>query len=272
VKRLEVHGEAGRLAVWTYRPGPGGEPRTPVLFVHPINLQGACWAGVAPQLAGRLSLLPDLRGHGDSAADGPFGVEEWATDCLSAMDAAGVERAHVVGASLGGPIAVHLAVHVPDRVASIVAIGSALAIRGAEVEEVLAVLREKGVAGMFREVIPQISVAPGTSTEVIERILSLANPNDVETVAAIWGATISDDVTDIAPRVGCPVTVATGEHDLTCPVEQGAAMADRLSTRLVVMPSLGHLPMLEDPAATAALITEHLSRVEREGVPAERGA
>jgi pimeloyl-ACP methyl ester carboxylesterase len=178
------------------------------------------------------------------------------------MDAAGVERAHVVGASLGGPIAVQLAADVPGRVASVMAIGSALAIRGAEVSEVLAVLREKGVKGMFREVIPQISVAPGTSQEVIERILDLANPNDAETVAAIWGATISDDVTDLAPLVRCPATVVTGEHDLTCTPDQGRVMAEALSTSLVLMPGIGHLPMVEDPAATARVVADHLERAE----------
>jgi pimeloyl-ACP methyl ester carboxylesterase len=124
---------------------------------------------------------------------------------------------------------------------------------------------------MFREVIPQISVAPGTSPEVIERVLALANPNDIETVAAIWGATISDDVTDLAPLVRCPATVATGEHDLTCTPEQGRAMAERLSTSLVMLPGIGHLPMVEDPAATARLVAEHLERVEPAGVAVERG-
>jgi pimeloyl-ACP methyl ester carboxylesterase len=117
---------------------------------------------------------------------------------------------------------------------------------------------------MFREVVPQISVAPGTSEDVIERILDLANPNDAETVAAIWGATIAADVEPLAPKVRCPVLVATGEHDRTCTPEQGAYMAERLSTSLVVMHDLGHLPMLEDPPATARLLSAFLAPIATE--------
>jgi 3-oxoadipate enol-lactonase len=123
---------------------------------------------------------------------------------------------------------------------------------------VLEVLREKGVQGMFREVIPEISVAPGTEPAVIDRILELANPNDVETVGAIWGATIASDAGPYAPSVRCPVLVLSGEHDKTCTPEQGADMARRLGTDLHVMPGVGHLPMVEAPEDLARRVSEHL--------------
>jgi 3-oxoadipate enol-lactonase len=263
MERFEIDGPAGRLRGWVDGPRDGGP--LPVLFAHPINLQGACWDGVAGALEpARFCLLPDLRGHGSSDPGGPYGLEHWAADLLAVLDHFGVERAHVVGGSLGGPLAVYLAAEVPDRVASITAIGAALRIEGADVSAVLEVLREKGVQGMFREVIPEISVAPGTEQAVIERILELANPNDVDTVGAIWGATIASDAGPYAPAVRCPALVLTGEHDKTCTPEQGAEMARRLGTELEIMPAVGHLPMVEAPAALARIVSERLRACDAE--------
>jgi pimeloyl-ACP methyl ester carboxylesterase len=250
---------AGELAGWSL--GVRGRGPTPVLFVHPINLQGACWRAVAEALKPeRFSVMPDLRGHGRSFASGPFGLDPWVDDCVSAMDRFRLDEVHVVGGSLGGPLAVQLAVRHPARVRSITAIGSALKISGENPESVLGVLREKGVKEMFREVLPQISVAPGTSEEVIDEILELTNPNDAETVAEIWGAAIASDVEPIAGSVRCPVLVINGEFDATCTPEQGERMAEALGTELTVLPGSGHLPMFEDPVALAALVSPHLER------------
>lgn len=258
---FKIRGPAGELAGWTM--GPRDGEQAPVLFIHPINLQGSGWQEVCAQLPGRrLCLMPDLRGHGSSSAAGPYGIDEWSGDCLAVLDHFEVERAHVVGGSLGGPLAVNLAATVSERVVSISAIGSALAIRGDDVSAVLDEIAEKGVRGMFREVIPRISVAPGTSEPVIEKILEAANPNDGETVAAIWGATIAADVTDAADAVTCPAQVITGEHDMTCTPEQGEEMARRLRTKLVTLPGVGHLPMYETPHALARIVAEHLESTE----------
>jgi pimeloyl-ACP methyl ester carboxylesterase len=112
---------------------------------------------------------------------------------------------------------------------------------------------------MFRDVIPEISVAPGTDPAVIERILELANPNDVETVGAIWGATISADSRPLAARVTCPAMVISGEHDRTCTPEQAREMAAALGVELRILPGVGHLPMVEEPGPLAALVSEHLA-------------
>ncbi len=256
---FSIQGPAGRLHGWTA--GPRDADALAVLFAHPINLRGACWERVAARID-RFAVMPDLRGHGQSDAAGPYGLEEWGADLLAALDHHELERVHVVGGSLGGPLSVYLAATVPDRVASITAIGSALKIEGDDVSAVLAVLREKGVQGMFREVIPQISVAPGTDQAIIDDILELANPNDVETVGAIWGATIAADSAPLAGDVRCPALVLSGEHDLTCTVEQGRAMAAALGAPFQVLDGVGHLPMVEAPAPLAAAVAAHLDASE----------
>ena len=115
---------------------------------------------------------------------------------------------------------------------------------------------------MFREVLPQISVAPGTPQSTIDEILELTNPNDAETVAEIWGATIAADVEPIAASVQCPALVINGEFDATCTPEQGEQMAAALGTHLTTLPGSGHLPMFENPKALAALVSRHLEQAD----------
>ena len=76
------------------------------------------WDPVAPGLAERHRVLSfDNRGIGESEKpEGPYTARMMADDALQVLDEAGVERAHVVGASLGGMIAQELAVLAPERV------------------------------------------------------------------------------------------------------------------------------------------------------------
>lgn len=254
-----IPGPAGRLACWTR--GSGNDDQTPVFFVHPINLQGACWVEVVRHLSGRYCIMPDLRGHGGSEAIPPYGVEGWAADCLAVMDHFDIERAHFVGGSLGGPIAVHLAAEYPSRVASVASFGGALAIEGEDPEAVNDILQQLGTKGMFRSVLPTISVGPDTNPVTMEWILALANPNDVGTVDAIWRATLAADVRPHVSSVEVPVLVANGEFDRTCTPDQGREMADAFGTKLRILPGVGHLPMCEAPELVAFVISEHLDQI-----------
>lgn len=255
-----IPGPAGELACWTQ--GSESDTGLPVFFIHPINLQGACWVEVVRHLAGRRCIMPDMRGHGGSSATPPYGLEHWADDCIAVMDHLGIERAHLVGGSLGGPIAVHLAAKHPERVASIASFGGALAIEGDDPEAVTGILAELGTKGMFRSVLPTISVGPDTDPVTMEWILALANPNGTDTVDAIWRATLAADVRTLADAVEVPVLVANGQFDRTCTPEQGQEMAEAFGTKLRVLPGVGHLPMCESPELVAFVLGEHLDQVE----------
>lgn len=255
-------GPYGRLRVWSSGMDEGGSP---VLLVHPINTQGEIWDRVVALLGpGRRYVMPDLHGHGGSDADGGFGLQEWTDDLRVVIDeVVGDGPFHVVGGSLGGTLAVCLAAAYPERVLSLTAVGSSLNFDSIEVEEVLATFDRLGIPGTFEEVFPTLTFAPGCSTEIIDRGLELANHNDVETVKRIWYATITSDAVDLAPQVHCPSLVITGELDATCPVPLGLEMARALGTEHVVLPSIGHLPMLECPPRVAALVGAHLRRHDR---------
>jgi pimeloyl-ACP methyl ester carboxylesterase len=101
------------LVYWSW---PGDDP--PVLLLHGIGNYGRYWDLFADAIAGRLRLVaPDARGHGESGRprDG-YAPEDFVADALAVLDAAGIERAVLVGHSMGGLHSIHLAARHPERV------------------------------------------------------------------------------------------------------------------------------------------------------------
>ena len=94
----------------------------PLLLIQGLGYGRWSWAPIVPALAERYRVLWfDNRGIGDSdKPDGPYTAKLMAGDALQVLDEAGVERAHVVGASLGGMIAQEVAAGTPERVDKLV--------------------------------------------------------------------------------------------------------------------------------------------------------
>ncbi|WP_206240546.1 alpha/beta fold hydrolase [Novosphingobium terrae] len=103
-----------------------GEGR-PVLLLHGISNSGRAWAPQVPALveAGYRVIVPDHAGHGASGAlDGPFGVSDMANDTLALLDHLQIETADMVGLSLGGMVALELALRSPERFGRLVVANS----------------------------------------------------------------------------------------------------------------------------------------------------
>ncbi len=259
---IAVEGPAGTLTGWVR---PGADPASaPVLFVHPINMQGRIWFDVAERLGPERTLyLPDMRAHGGSDSAGAFGLDEWLSDLEAVLDAFDVDvPLHVVGGSLGGSLAVCLAAARPEQVLSIAGIGSSLNFAGADAKDVLDVFDEYGVPGTFEKVFPEITFGPRVDPAVIRLGIALANPNPVEIVKRVWEATVYSDSAPRADRVRCEALVLTGEFDGTCTPELGMHMARSLRTELTLLPDIGHMPMLECPDRVATLLARHFAAAE----------
>ncbi len=111
--------DAVRLRAWEWA---GDAPAT--LLLHGIANYGRYWDLFADAIAGRLRLLaPDARGHGASARpDAGYEPTEFVADALAILDACAIDRALVVGHSMGGSHAIDLAGSHPDRVLGLVAV------------------------------------------------------------------------------------------------------------------------------------------------------
>lgn len=127
--------QGGELAVGEWQPARGlpesaraGENHA-VLAVHGITGNHLCWPYLVDTVADAHVVAPDLRGRGGSCnVPGPYGLAGHADDMLRVLDHAGIQRAVVVGHSMGAFIALLLANRHPDRVSSLVLVDGGLPI------------------------------------------------------------------------------------------------------------------------------------------------
>jgi lipase len=120
--------DGGELVATVWRADASG---TPVVAIHGITANHRSFAPLAARLESPL-LAVDLRGRGGSnALPGPYGLEQHAADVAAAMRAAGIERATVVGHSMGAFVAVRLASAHPELVAALVLVDGGLPLRPA---------------------------------------------------------------------------------------------------------------------------------------------
>jgi lipase len=152
--------------------GPADGP--PVLMVHGVTNTGRRFRELAEEhLAGLRVLAPDLRGHGLSTWDPPWGAERHVADLLETLDRAGVQRPVVVGHSFGGMLGLHLAATAPERVAALVLLDPAVALdparAGAEAE---AARTDEGWAGVEEARAARLSLRPPQSRHTVEEDLA----------------------------------------------------------------------------------------------------
>jgi pimeloyl-ACP methyl ester carboxylesterase len=127
-ERLDVAVQGGALA--TFRLSKGEPGAAPVLAIHGITGTSRAWLPIARALDARVSLVAvDLRGRGRSnELPAPYGMAAHAADALAVLDRLGIERAVVVGHSLGAYITARLAADHPDRIAAVVLVDGGLTI------------------------------------------------------------------------------------------------------------------------------------------------
>jgi len=132
ITRFDIPVAGGTLALFRLDDGPG--TAEPVIAVHGITANSRAWLPVARALEGRAALLAvDLRGRGASSSlPPPYGMEAYARDLLAVLDACGLERAVLVGHSLGAYVVARLAADRPERVRAAVLVDGGLTSPGLE--------------------------------------------------------------------------------------------------------------------------------------------
>ena len=244
---------AGPLA---YARAGAGEP---VVFLHGLALDRQAWETVAALLAPAYDTIRlELRGHGATPrATAPHFHHE---DVAAALDALGVDSAHVVGLSLGGAVAVDLALAHPGKVRSLALVDSALEGHEWSAEwrrgfrAVRAVGHEHGAAAArdawARHPLFSALVRPHLERDDGVRWTTpqLARPLDPPAAGRL-------------AEIRVPALVVVGERDQP----DFRAIADFLASRIpgarqVVLPGTGHVAPLEAPELLADTLREFLAR------------
>ncbi len=238
----------------------------PLLLVMGLGYGRWGWEPILAPLAERYRVLVfDNRGYGESdVPPGPYTAAELAGDALAVMDAAGVERAHVLGASLGGAVAQELALRHAERVERLVLVATMSGITNmhplpAPTLRLMAEAPTLEPAVALRRFVEN-ALAPEAEPALVERIVELrvANPADPAGWAAQAGIWASFDVWDELPAVTAPALVVQGEGDVVVAPENAPLLASRIpGAELRLVPG-GHLFFWNRPAQFVSLLREFL--------------
>ncbi len=244
----------------------------PLLMLMGLGGERHAWDLMRADLARRHRLiLVDHRDAGGSdEAAGPYGLADVAADALGVMDALGIERFHVMGASMGGAVAQHLALQAPTRVASLVLIatwgrtdpflaailsGWRVAVERLSPEELFASLAPWAFTRRFFEAPPPELVAQQAAFRARGRLKSVA------AYQRQIDACLAHDVLDMLILLRTPALVLVGEDDILTPPRCGRAVAAALPrAEVMLVPATGHACFLETPKAVAERARRFLAR------------
>lgn len=201
--------------------------------------------------------LDEIRDR-DEGAD--YGADTYAEVVIGILDAMHIDRAHIVGWSNGGAVALYLAHDYPDRVASITMLGSV----GAQETE--------GSGSYFFEhakyKIGQAVLNYGA--KLVPHFGVLGPPH--ERRAFLWNFTDTDqrELTAIMPTITTPTLILHGRDDFLTPDWAAEKHYELISTSSLVMTEHDHFMPFLEPEETAEHIAEFVARYDTPGVPAER--
>jgi pimeloyl-ACP methyl ester carboxylesterase len=270
-----------RTEYWVGGSGP------PVVLVHGLGGAAVNFTELAPLLARRHRVLvPDLPGHGGTE---PLprveGTADLADHVAAVAEEEGMTPTAVVGYSMGGLVALRLAVAHPDAVSKLALVapaGIASATPRARVwVAVVGVLRPARLVSGFRHTIGRRRTlrriafgywgAADPSALSLEAVLGfLESPSRHTDVASAGWALVRDDPRQDLDRVHCPTMLLWGARDRLVPLTDGFEYARRLRCPIRAVPAAGHLVVGEDPRACAELLEQFLDGVgEVDELPVE---
>jgi pimeloyl-ACP methyl ester carboxylesterase len=272
---IELH---GRRVI--YRIAGSGPP---LVLIHGMLNSSSHWQRVALDLADEFTVVaPDLIGHGDSAAPrGDYSLGAHAASIRDLLAAIGIERASVVGHSLGGGVAMQFFYQFPQRVERLVLISS-----GGLGHEVSPMLRSAALPGtsalLSATIQPRLlaalaaggrrlrerSIGGGVHLQAIARAL---RPLENADARHAFLHTLRSVIDAHGQRVSAtdrlylletiPTLIVWGERDHTIPLEHGRRAHEAVPHSFFkTLPGAAHFPHLEDPDGVARVLREFMTQ------------
>ncbi|MFL5816012.1 MAG: 2-succinyl-6-hydroxy-2,4-cyclohexadiene-1-carboxylate synthase [Conexibacter sp.] len=232
-----------------------------IVLLHGFTQTGRSWGPTIAALGERYrALAPDIRGHGSASDARPVDFASVQADVLALAP----ERFTLAGYSMGGRIALSLALAAPDRVARLVLVGASPGIADAEerrtrraADEALADrIEEEGIEAFASHwsALPLFAGQPPAVAAAAHAMRLAQAPAGLAAALRGLGTGFMESLWDRLPRLTSPVALVVGERDA-----KFRAIAERMADTLPdaeihVVPEAGHAVQLEVPEAVAALL------------------
>ena len=235
---------------------------TPLVLLHGFPLDHHLWDEVAPFLEDTFDvILPDLRGFGSSTAlDSPSSMDDYASDIAGLLDYLNIQKAAIVGHSMGGYVALAFARLYPERVRGLGLVSSQVLADAPERKEgrykSAADVEANGVGNVVEAMTPKF-----TNDDKLQSYArsSMERQPAAAYISALKAMAERADSTSLLSSFQFPVVVIHGDADSLIPIDRAREVKAALpQAYLVEIGGAGHIPMMEAKEKTAEAL-KHLA-------------
>jgi pimeloyl-ACP methyl ester carboxylesterase len=239
----------------------GAQPDAPALvLIHGAGGTHLHWPPDIRRLAGYTIYALDLPGHGKSSGPGEQSIEAYAEKVAGWMAAIGLDRAVLVGHSMGAAIALQLGIDHSAAVRAMVLLGGGVRLR------VNPDLLEQAASSTTLPLALNAIVAWSYSPQADAKLVELAGQRIQEIrPSVLHGDLLACDAFDVKDEVGrvrAPALVLCGQDDRMTPLRLSQFLAGSLpGAQFQAIPEAGHMVMLEQPAEVTRVLKEFLNQI-----------
>ncbi len=241
-----------------------------LVLIHGAGDNLAMWWAQVPAFSRHYRVLTlDVRGHGETdCRETPVDMRLLASDLRELLRALEIDRAFVLGYSMGGRIGLQLALDEPAMVRALILANSAVPFKppapaAVERRQRLMAALQQGDLETVSDQMATLSFSPGLKErdpQLFEKYKNIKMRNNAASFAHVWGAMAPARPPDLG-RLACPVLMIAGEYDAFTPLESAQATHEAiLGSRLEVLPT-GHAAALEAPDEFNRIVLDFLEEV-----------
>ena len=237
-----------------------------VVMLHGYSDSWFSFSRVIPLLPKTIRVIAlDQRGHGDSGRPARgYAMDDFARDIIQLMDTLKIERATVVGHSMGSFVARRLAALAPERVTGLMLVGAGIRANNEAIQSLgnmVDKLTDPVDPAFVREF--QLStIARPVPPEFIERAISESH----KLTADVWRQVFTGmiEYKPAEPAIKCPTVVIGGDKDAIFSVAEQQALARAIDgASIALVPGVGHALHWEDPERFASELVAFIGRLPR---------
>ena len=257
-----LRSDDAEILYWTLGEGPS------LVLLHPFPAHHEFWLPIAQALAPRYRvILPDLRGHGESGAgEGPATMAKHAADIACIMDDVRVERAPLIGVSVGGYLLFEFWRKHRGRVAALGLCNTKAPADDAEARagrlQAANDVLELGTEPFLQSMVPRLfgKTTRETRPDLIDGALRMMRQMSPEDIALVQrGMAERPDSIDTLKTINVPTLLVTGDEDILTGINEAELMRRHISgSQLCVIPKAGHYSPWEQQAEATRIIRQFL--------------
>ena len=240
----------------------------PVVLLHPFPVHHEFWLPITPFLASRYRLImPDMRGHGESGlGDGPATMQKHADDIAKVMTAAKVDRAPVIGVSIGGYAIFEFWRRYRQRISALVlcntkASADTTEARAGRLEAARDVL-DRGTEPFFEGMLQKVlgETTRRSRPDLVEGALHMMRKMSAEDVAGVQrGMAERPASISTLKTINVQTMIVTGDEDKMTGVPEAEVLKQNISgSQLRIIPKAGHYSPLEQPEEVGKILRNFL--------------